>query len=261
MHAFRLGYFYLKHYFKSFRLHGIHSPFVFNLYNQVICHTGFFGAFSPIEKLRRVLHSDSSIIEVKDFGAGSRVNNSFSKRINQIAKSAANPPRVSQLLFRLVNFQQPATIIEIGTSLGITTAYLASARKKAQVYTLEGCLATAQQARNNFKKLNLHNIHLVSGNFEATLPPLLNKLPQVDCILFDGNHRYEPTLRYFEWCLAKKSEESIFIFDDIYWSPGMERAWKQICAHPEVMISIDLFYVGLVFFRKNQPKQHFTIRL
>ena len=259
VYAFRQVFIYLQHFFKSSRLHGIHSPFVFNLYNQVIRHTGNFYIFPEIEKLRRNLYSHTNTITVQDFGAGSRVKNSSTKSIRQIALHAANPRAVAQLLFRLVNFQQPPTILEIGTSLGLTTAYLASAQKKASVYSLEGCPATAQQAQLNFKKLQLSNIQLITGNFEETLPALLAKLDSVDFVLFDGNHRYEPTLRYFKWCLTKKHETSIFVFDDIYWSKEMQRAWQEICAHPEVMISVDLFHLGLIFFRKNQPKQHFNI--
>ncbi len=251
---------YLKHYFKSSRLHGIHSPFVFHLYNQVIRHTGNYYVFPEIEKLRRNLYLLVDTIPVKDFGAGSRVQNSPTKTIRHIALNAANPPDIAQFLFRLINFQQPQVILEIGTSLGLTTAYLAAAKNKATVFTLEGCPATAQIAQSNFKKIQLSNIQVITGNFEETLPALLSRLESVDFVLFDGNHRYEPTLRYFEWCLCKKKETSIFVFDDIYWSKEMQQAWQQICAHPEVMISIDLFYLGIVFFRKNQPKQHFNIR-
>jgi predicted O-methyltransferase YrrM len=259
--ALRLVTAYIIHSLKSVRLHGIHSPFVFQLYNQVLCHKGSFYAFGAIEKLRRKLLADCRKISVTDFGAGSLVNNSPKKSISQLARLAAKPPHLAQFLFRLVNFQQPGTILEIGTSLGLTTAYLASANKQAQVITMEGCPATAQVARSNFKHLSLKNIQLVTGNFEDTLPDLINTTQKLDFVFFDGNHRYEPTLRYFEWCLARRTPESIFVLDDIYWSEEMTRAWRAVCARPEVMISIDLFYFGLVLFREKQPKQHFTIKL
>lgn len=257
--ALRLVFSYLIHYLKSARLHGIHSPFVYQLYNQVIRHTGFYNAFPEIEKLRRSLRSCPDTISVTNLGAGSRVKNNSTKTIRHIARTAATPPRLAQLLFRLVNFQQPTTILEIGTSLGLTTAYLAAAKKQAQVFTLEGCPATAQVALQNFKQLRLKNIKVITGNFDETLPALLSRLSALDFVLFDGNHRYEPTLRYFEWCRAKAHESSVFVFDDINWSKEMQLAWRHICAHPEVTLSVDLFYLGLVFFRKNQPKQHFTI--
>lgn len=258
-----LGGFFL-HSFKSIRLHGIHSPFVFNLYNQVIAHTGIYYAFPIVEALRRQLAQNRRIITVTDLGAGSRLGHAThttTKSIRQIARVAAQPPRLAQLLFRLVNFQQPAVILEIGTSLGLTTAYLAAARSQAQVYTLEGCPATAQLAQAHFKQLQLANVTLVTGNFEDTLPAVLKKIPALDFVFFDGNHRYEPTLRYFQWCLTKRTDASIFVLDDIYWSAEMTRAWRAVCAHPEVTLSIDLFYFGLLFFRPHQPKQHFTIRI
>ncbi|RDC63482.1 O-methyltransferase [Adhaeribacter pallidiroseus] len=213
--AFRQVLLYLQHFFKSSRLHGIHSPFVFNLYNRVIRHTGSFYVFPEIENLRRSLYSRPNKIPVRDYGAGSRVKNSATKSIRQIALDAANPPHLAHLLFRLVNFQQPHTILEIGTSLGLTTAYLAAARKQASVYTLEGCPATAQQAQLNLKKLKLRNVQVITGNFEETLPILLSQLNSVDFVLFDGNHRFEPTLRYFEWCLTKKKKPA-FLFSTIF---------------------------------------------
>ncbi|QMU31485.1 class I SAM-dependent methyltransferase [Adhaeribacter radiodurans] len=254
-------YYYVIHLIKSTRLHGIHSPFVFDLYNRVIIHTGSFSIFPAIEKIRQSLYKNNKQVLITDFGAGSRTQNTRTKTISHIARTTANPPRRAQLLFRLVNFQQPVTILEIGTSLGLTTSYLAAAKKKAQVFTLEGCSPLAQQAELVFKKLQLKNVEVITGNFDETLPIVLAGLNTVDFVLFDGNHRYEPTLRYFEWCLTKSTENSVFVFDDIYWSKEMQQAWKQICKHPEVMISIDLFYLGFIFFRKNQPKQHFTIRV
>ncbi len=259
MSVIRLVYFYILHLIKSTRLHGIHSPFVFDLYNRVITHTGTYSIFPVIEKIRKELYKSKKRIPIEDFGAGSRIQNTPTKTINHIAKTSANPPRMAQFLFKLINFQQPATILEIGTSLGLTTSYLAAAKKKAQVFTLEGSPELSEQAQLLFKKLQLKNIEVITGNFDKTMPVLLSKLETLDFVLFDGNHRYEPTLRYFDWCRAKATESSIFVFDDIYWSEEMEKAWKEICSHPAVMLSIDLFQIGLVFFRKQQPKQHFTL--
>ena len=143
----------------------------------------------------------------------------------------------------------------------MTTAYLASPDPKAKVVTFEGCPATAAQARHTFGKLGLTNIELIEGNLDETLARALAALPgPIDFAFFDGNHRYEPTVRYFEQCLPYRTEGSVFILDDIHWSAEMEQAWHTIRQHPEVMLTVDLFYVGLVFFRKNQPKQHFHLR-
>lgn len=259
MQLFRLAYHFLLFHLKSFRLHGVHSPFVFALQQNVFDHDGQFSPFPEIEALRQELLLNKKKIPVTDFGAGSRLQTSQTRSIRSLAAVSAKEPRQAQLLFRLVNYFQPQTVLELGTSLGLTTAYLASARRQSQVFTFEGCPAIAAIAANNFRKLKLRNISLIEGNLDETLAPALEKLFSVDFVFFDGNHRYEPTMRYFEACLAKRSEDSVFVFDDIYWSGEMLKAWREICRHPEVTISIDLFHLGLVFFRRKQPKQHFTL--
>ena len=254
---------YLRYRLRSGNAHGLHSPFVYGLYTTVIRHDGEFGAYSRIEARRRELLKSAKVITVRDFGAGSQVAGAggTERRVRAIALHAAKPPRLAQLLFRLVNYFQPATILELGTSLGLTTAYLAAANSRQQVITFEGCPNTAAVAQETFQKLGLKNVRLVEGNLDQTLPATLNKLQKpVDFVFFDGNHRYEPTLRYFEQCLANAHENSVFVLDDIHWSAEMEQAWEAIKAHPAVTVTLDLFYVGLVFFRKTQPRQDFWLR-
>lgn len=259
MQILSLAYHFLLYRLKSFRLHGVHSPFVFDLYQNVIRHDGQFLAYPKIEALRRQLLQDTSTLLVTDLGAGSRTGASNKRQVASIARTAAKPAKYAQLLFRLVNHFQPRTVLELGTSLGVTTAYLAAARPKAQVVTFEGCPNLAGAARNHFQQLGFHNISLVSGHLDETLPATLPELESVDLVYFDGNHRYAPTLRYFEACLAKRTDDSVFIIDDIYWSAEMTRAWREICRHPDVTLSLDLFHLGLIFFRRHQPKQHFTL--
>ncbi|RZK17339.1 MAG: class I SAM-dependent methyltransferase [Hymenobacter sp.] len=254
---------YLRYWLRSGTAHGLHSPFVFGLYTTVICQKGEFRAFGRIEWRRRKLLQSSQRLTVTDFGAGSQVAGAggTQRRLSAIARHAAKPPRLAQLLFRLVNHFQPATILELGTSLGLTTAYLAAADSRNQVITFEGCPNTAAVARETFTRLRLRNVKLIEGNLDQTLPATLAALAKpVDFVFFDGNHRYEPTLRYFEQCLAKAHESSVFVLDDIHWSADMERAWEAIKANPAVTVTVDLFYVGLVFFRKTQPRQDFWLR-
>lgn len=259
MQILSLAYHYLLYRLKSFRLHGVHSPFVFDLYENVIRHNGPFYAYQQIEDLRSQLLQDTSTLSVTDLGAGSRTGATNKRQVAAIARTSAKPAKYAQLLFRLVNHFQPRTVLELGTSLGLTTAYLAAARQQAQVLTFEGCPNIAETARGHFHQLNLSNIQVVTGHLDQTLPATLRQLPAVDLVYFDGNHRYAPTLRYFEACLAKRTENSVFIIDDIYWSAEMTRAWREICRHPDVTLSIDLFHLGLIFFRRHQPKQHFTL--
>ena len=253
---------YLRFWLRSGNAHGLHSPFVFGLYTSVVRHTGTFGAYAPIEARRQQLLSSPASIGVTDFGACSHTGAGRQRRLADIARTAAKPPHLAQLLFRLVNYFRPSTILELGTSLGLTTAYLAAADSHHRVVTFEGCPNVAATARETFAALQLSNVAIVEGNIDHTLVPALLALnAPVDFAFFDGNHRYEPTLHYFELCLAHRTDESVFVFDDIHWSAEMEQAWEVIKVHPEVTLTVDLFYIGLVFFRKNQPKQHFSLRV
>lgn len=260
---FQLGA-YLRWWGRSGNAHGLHSPFVYGLYTTVICHDGYFAAYAAVAKRRQALLASDEMLEVRDFGAGSRVAGSSGMRrrpVRAIARHAAKPPRLGQLLFRLVNHFRPATVLELGTSLGLSTAYLALAARQARVMTFEGCPATAAVARQTFQELGLGNVELVEGNLDETLPATLAALGRpLDFVFFDGNHRYEPTLRYFEQCLAYAHEASVFVLDDIHWSAEMEQAWTAIQAHSAVTVTVDLFYIGLVFFHKKQPRQHFQLR-
>ncbi len=254
---------YLKFRLRAGTAHGLHSPFVYGLYTTVVIHDGEFGAYARVEARRQALLADERVLAVADFGAGSQVAGAGGARraVRAIARHAAKPPRLAQLLFRLVNHFRPAVTLELGTSLGLSTAYLALADSRQRVISFEGCPATAVVARETFRELDLGNVELVEGNLDDTLPAVLAQLDvPLDFVFFDGNHRYEPTLRYFEQCLAKAHAESVFVVDDIHWSAEMERAWAAIQAHPAVVVTVDLFYVGLVFFRPQQPRQHFRLR-
>lgn len=240
--------------------HGVHSPFVYELVEQVFNHDGQYYSFAKIEQLREQLLKDKTIIEIEDFGAGSTQTKDNKRRIASIANSALLKAEHSQLLFRLVNRFQPKNIIELGTSLGTTSAYLASACKNSQVYTFEGSPEVAKMAKRNLNHLNIKNIQLITGEFDKKLPKALELINTVDFAFIDGNHRYEPTIKYFELLLKKSTPDSVFIFDDIYWSEGMTKAWKEIIARPEVTVSIDLFRMGIIFFRKESLKQDFVIK-
>lgn len=249
---------YLRYRLKAGNAHDIHSPFVFELYTKIIAAQKSFYAFEAIEQLRYDLCASAEIIEVRDEGAGKNRNNKRS--IGQIARSSAKSPATGELLFKLVDRFQPNTMIELGTSLGISTLYQASAKKGATFYTLEACTNTAAKAQQHLEMLGLKNVQIIQGNIDNTLVETLAKIDRVDYVFFDANHRYEPTMRYFELCLSKSDEESLFVFDDIHWSEEMSKAWNDICNDARTVVTIDLYDVGLVFFRKKQPKQHFILQ-
>ena len=251
---------FILHRITSKTRHGVHSPFVYKLIDEVIYDLKSKDEYKNIEDLRKKLILDDRIITITDLGAGSHMNNNKQKAVSQIAENALKPRRLAQLIYRLAKIMQPANIIELGTCLGITTAYLAKAVPDAHVITMEGCPETAKVAQDNFKALSLGNIHLEVGNFDDNFPKVITQFPKLDFVFIDGNHRKEATLNYFNWSLPKVHENSLLIFDDIYWSKGMKEAWEEIKNHPDVTCTVDLFWIGLVFFRKGQAKEHFKVK-
>lgn len=260
MFNIRFGFDYLLYRLKAKTRHGLHSPFVYRLVDKVIYDYSAKKVYDEVEAVREGLLADDRMIAVTDLGAGSHVNNNKQKRVGNIAKNALKPPRLAQLLHRLAADAQPGNIIELGTCLGTTSVYLQKAVPNARVYTLEGCPQTAGVAKESFAKAKTENIQLVVGNFDNALPDVIAGLDKLDFVFVDGNHRKDATLKYFEWCLPKVHEDTLLIFDDIYWSEGMKEAWAEIKAHPQVTITVDLFWIGLVYFRKGQVKEDFVIR-
>ena len=254
---------YLRYLSRARDEHALHSPFLFSLYTGVIRPKSQGKArFIAIQTLRKQLRRNKQRITIKELGAGSKVNASPQRTIADIARNSQKPARFGLLLFRLIQRFQATAILDLGTSLGITTAYLAEATKpwNGQVITFEGCPETAAVARQNFGHLGIENVTIVVGNLDETLPAQIAQLPPLDFVFFDANHRYEPTVRYFETCLPHIHNHTVFVFDDIHWSAEMEQAWAYIQKHPAVRVTVDLFWVGLVFFRHEQPKQDFVLR-
>jgi predicted O-methyltransferase YrrM len=251
---------YLNYSLSAGNAHAIHSPFVFDLFTNVIEDTAPYYAFEKVEALRSQMLLSRKKIIVDDYGTGMLNGSRRELSLKYIAGKYVNQKKYGQLLFRLVNRFQPKTILEIGTSIGITTLYLALPCTTSRVITLEGSTETAAIAVDNFKKAGAENIELIIGEFSATLPIAIEKAEILDFVYFDGNHRKNPTLDYFEKCLLKRNENSVFVFDDIYHSREMSEAWNAIKDNDAVTKSIDLFSIGIVFFRTGQPKQHFILR-
>ena len=256
----RAAFDFFIHRFTSKTRHGVHSPFTFRLVDKVIYDFHAKPNYTKIEALRAELLRDERTINITDLGAGSQVNNNKKKKVKTLAKNALKPPKLAQLIHRLAADAKPDNILELGTCLGLTTAYLASASPEAQVVSIEGCPETAAIAEENLSSLGIKNSGILVGNFDKLLPEVISLFPQLDFVFIDGNHRKDATLNYFRLCLPKLSENSIMIFDDIYWSSGMKEAWNEIKAHSDVTVTIDLFWIGLVFVRKGQAKENFRIR-
>ena len=260
---FQLAFKYLHYFFTASngRGHGIHSPFIFQFITRVLNDKKHDEAYEKVETLRRRMMKDKTVLPVLDFGAGSLFGNGAGRTISSIADNSAKSKKYGQLLYRIVKFYKPGNILELGTSLGITTAYLAMANPNAKVITLEGANAVASVAKQNLESLKITNVELIEGNFDDTLAAVVSGLSSVDFAFIDGNHKQEPTVRYFLQLLSKINNNSILVFDDIHWSREMEAAWEVIRKHPSVRCSVDLFFMGIVFFQDVfREKQHFKIR-
>ncbi|NSL90591.1 O-methyltransferase [Chitinophaga solisilvae] len=252
---------YFRYYFTAGGRHDVHSPFVYALIEDVLRDKYKHPAFGEIEQLRKQLLASRETLRVTDLGAGSLISAGNERKVSDITRYAAKQPKFGQLFYRLIQYLQPQTMLELGTSMGLSTAYMAKAAPAARVFTIEGCPNIAARAAKNFEALQLHNITQVTGNFDTVLPEVLHRIGQPDWVYIDGNHRKEPTLAYFEQCLQHIHEYSVLIFDDIHWTPEMEAAWHTIQENSQVTMTIDLFFIGLVFFRKDfKIKQHFTLK-
>lgn len=249
---------FLQFYWRAQTKHNIASPFVSSFIEEVLEDDRTYYDFGALLWLRSVLEQDKSLLSVTDLGAGSRVNNQATRSIASIAKSAVSPEWQCNFLFRLVHHFQPKNRLELGTSLGLSSLYQYLPLRQAPFYTLEGCPNIAQIAANNFKKLNATQIRQYIGNFDQTLPQALQDLKRLDYVFIDGNHQLKPTLSYFETCLEYSHSNTIFVFDDIHWSAEMATAWEAVKAHPKVQLSIDLFFMGLVFLQ-SEKKEHLTL--
>ncbi|MEO7308046.1 MAG: class I SAM-dependent methyltransferase [Ferruginibacter sp.] len=261
--SFQLTKKYLRYYFTASngKGHGVHSPFVFDFIKNVLRDKRKYEYYQVIEKGRQQLLKQKGSIEVQDLGAGSSVIKTNKRVVADIAKSSLKPAKYARLLYRIVKYYKPVTILELGTSFGITTSYLAAANPDGKVYTIEGSPAIADIARRTFSRVGLSNVELSEGNFDHVLPEFLTKAGKIGLAFIDGNHRKEPTLAYFAQLLNNSTPSSILVFDDIHWSDDMEQAWDIIQQHPAVTLSIDLFFIGIVFFNADiNHKQHFTIR-
>lgn len=253
---------YIKYYFAAKKGgHGVHSPFVFDFVETVLEDSRHFYAFDEIKQLRKALYNDDSLLKIQDFGAGSHKNNNILRKVSDIAKTAGRTEKFGKLLFKMVDKYQFENIVELGTSVGIATSYLAKANQNATITTIEGSPEIANRATKSFEFLKLKNIQQVVGNFDNVLAPTLSQLKNVDLFFIDGNHREEPTIEYYNQVKPYLNEHSMVIFDDIHWSEGMLRAWDAIKKDSAVTLSIDLFFIGIILFKKDiKEKQHFILK-
>ncbi len=250
---------YLHYLRRAKTRYGIHSPFVYHLLTDVIGDKTTYPDYDRLRKYRRSLLTDKTYLNVTDLGAGSRHFRFGKRRIDKMARRSASSWKENKLWYRLARHFQPEKILELGTHLGTATYALATAAPQAEIISVEGSTELALKASEQLRKFGINRVKIIQGDFDRVLPELTEK-HTFDLVLVDGNHRYAPTLRYFEWLLNAVHNDSLIIWDDIHWSPEMEKAWDVISAHPRIRVSIDLFCCGLTFFRREQQKEHFVLR-
>ena len=250
---------YIKFLFSSTNQHGVHSPFIFNFVTKCLYDKTKHDEYSKLIDYRTALLRNNVSIEITDFGSGSRVFKSNTRTTRDIAKKSGTPLKRAKLLYRLVTYFKPKHTLELGTSLGIATHAMALGNSVNEITSIEGCPNTSLYAKQQLSNFKAEHVTVETGEFKIVLPQLKEK--NYDLIFFDGHHSKEATIQYFETLLPRAHNETVFVFDDIYWSKGMTEAWEYIKNHNSVTVTADCFYLGFVFFRKEQLKEHFKIRV
>lgn len=248
---------------------GIHSPTLFYIVRMIVYDDNAYYAYPRIEQQRAALLRSTATVQQLDYGTGSDMPQAGTpiatlKRVADIARTHLESPKIAQLLYRLVNYlteaeRRPLTVLELGTSLGITTAYLASPSPKNTVLTYEGASDVLDEAMAIWRTLGLTNIQPVVGNIDDTLPKTCPK--HIDLAYIDANHTREATMRYFRKLLPAMGSHSIMVFDDIHHSPEMEQAWREIQTFEQVTSTLDLYHVGIVLFNKHYIRKHYRLRI
>ena len=250
---------YIRYLWSARNHHSVHSPFVYNLVTNCFYDKTRYEDYRKLVDYRKQLLQNNDTVEVTDLGEGGTTGKVQRRYVRDILKAAASHNKGQRLMYRLVKHLEVQTCLELGTSLGSATYAMATATPNGKVTTIEGCPNITRYTSENLKTFGVNNVEFLTGDFKSILPEL--KSQSYDLVFFDGNHNEKATIDYFETLLENTHNDSVFIFDDIYWSKGMTRAWDYIKAHPRVTVTIDIFFWGIVFFRKEQGKEHFKIRL
>jgi predicted O-methyltransferase YrrM len=254
-------YRYIIHFLfaKRTKGYGIHSPFVYDIIKSIFGNKTIHEDYSLIENTREKIKRSKDTVVIKDHGHGSRRFKRQTREVKKIVKYSSVNKRQGMILYQMVKFFKPDYIIELGTSVGISTLYLAKGNKKATVYTVEGDSGLCKISSENFNENQCKNIEMINDTFDHALPGVLKKCNKKTIVFIDGNHSYEATLKYFYMCIKQLNDNSIIIIDDINWSKGMRRSWKEIEREKQSYLTIDLFFMGIVFLNERIKKQSFRI--
>ncbi len=237
--------------------HGIHSPKLFDFVQYVIDSPYPYYDYRLLERYRQILLADNTILSITDYGTGV----SGDRSVKSIAATSLATARQAQLVYRLVDYTHADNILELGTSLALTTAYMSRARKKTHITTVEGCEQIAARANKTLKDLKCDNVSLKIGNINDILEEVVQEMPKIDILYIDANHTSQAMQRYFSLCLPKMHDDTVVIVDDIYWSEDMTYGWRQICEHQSVTTAFNLYHCGWLFLDKHLPKKQYKLRI
>lgn len=250
---------FVRFYLKAKTRFDVHSSFLHQLLIVIQDTEKEYYAFHNLEEERQRLLSAQEEVSVNKWGAGSTITHGNSAHISQIARRGISCPAKCRLLFQLALHFRPANILELGTCLGISSGYMASASKKCFVTTIEGNPDLVRIAKDVHFRLGLCNINCIQGLFTEQLDILASSVCPWDMVYLDGHHDEEATLALFDQIVACSHNDTIVVLDDIYWSAGMARAWQKITHHPQTTLCLDVFHVGIVFFNKALSKEYYPI--
>ncbi len=239
--------------------HGIHSPFIYKLIINVLNNKSNDETLNKVFDVYKKLRKSKEVLEFNEIGAGTNYKKSKKISIGKIVKRSSINRKYGKLIYNIIKYFNPKEILELGTSVGISSAYIAQAAPRSNFKSIEGIeekIKIAKEIASKFK----HHTEFNQGDFNNILDSVLEKYDKLDLVFFDGNHKKQSTINYFNSCLEKIHNETIFIFDDIHWSDEMEEAWAEIKNHPKVKVSVDIFRMGLIFFRKELSHQHYVIK-
>lgn len=254
----RLWHFARARYYRGY---GVHSPSVFHVVREVIgarrCESV---TPSGVARLRRQLSADTRQLTARQMGAVSTPP--MRRRVCDIYRRTSCGDRQGRLLTRLVSDLNPSAVLELGTSLGVSAAYLAAGLQGGRVVTLEGVAEIADVAGEHLAWAGVDNVTIMTGDIDERLDEALLMLPErrVQLAYVDANHSREATWRYFNRLAERAERPALLIFDDIFWSAGMTGAWRDIAADHRVTQAIELPSMGLAYLRDGCQKEFYRVR-
>ena len=247
---------YLWYVLKARHRHGfgVHSPFAYDVITKVFEEKSSYYIYNEVEKERRRLLHDRTSIFFDDYGTGK----SGERRVCDIARRALKNTDEAQLIFRTALYQKPRFVIELGTSLGLTTAYLSKAVGGGKCHTFDGCEKVVEQAKQVACNCGTaENTVFHVGDIVDVLPKVIQNIESVDVVFMDANHTKEATLAYYSIIEPKLSSNSVLIMDDIHSSKGMREAWDEIRQSEKARVSFDMYGLGIIYYNESLSRKDY----